>query len=80
MLKRTMSSKITKRTGNRITLELELDLSEYSMLDSEASIAKVLNDAGLLLSEASLLKFDTDGSPLEVGGKKYTSRGQEKKI
>ena len=74
-----MSSRIIKEQGNKITLQLEVELDPKSMLNSEEQIAKALNEAGLKFTEKALEQFDTDGSPIDVGGKVLRSKGQEKK-
>jgi len=74
-----MNSKLIKKAGNRITVELEIELDPTSMLNSEEQIAKALNEAGLLATGEALELFDTDGSPIEVKGKTLTSKGKEKK-
>ena len=50
------------------------------MLQTEEVIQEVLNEAGVLASKAALEQFDTDGSPIEIGGARWTSKGQEPKI
>lgn len=74
-----MSSKIIKRVGKKVTLQVEVELDEHSMLNSEEQILQALNAAGAELTKEALSRFDTDGSPIAVKGEKYTSRGQEKK-
>ena len=74
-----MSSKIIKEDGNKITLEIEVELDRDSMLKSEEQIAQALNEAGIKFTQKALEQFDTNGSPIEVGGKVLTSKGQEKK-
>jgi hypothetical protein len=49
------------------------------MLDSEETIQTALNEAGVLATTAALEQFDTDGSPLEIGSTRWTSKGQEPK-
>ena len=46
------------------------------MLQIEEIIQSSINTAGLMTTECALWEFDTDGSPIEVDGKKYTSKGQ----
>lgn len=75
-----MSSKIIKEEGKKITLEIEVELDPTSMLNSEEQIAKVLNEAGVKFTQKALEQFDTNGSPIEVGERVLTSKGQEKKI
>lgn len=74
-----MSSKIIKREGKKVTLQVEVELDDHSMLNSEEQILQALNAAGVELTKEALSRFDTDGSPISVSGEKYTSRGREKK-
>lgn len=74
-----MSSKLIKKDGNKITLQIEIELDPTSMLNSEEQIAKALNAAGMQATQNALRQFDTDGNPIAVGGEKLTSKGQEKK-
>ena len=73
-----MKAKIVKQSGTKLIVELEMDL-EGSMQEMEEHIQKVLNEGGKLASKAALEKFDTDGSPIQVKGATYTSKGREKK-
>lgn len=74
-----MNSKILKRTGNKLTLEVEVLLDPNSMLNSEEQIQLALNEAGMLATQTALSQFDTDGSAIEINGIKYTSKGSLKK-
>lgn len=74
-----MSSKLIKKDGKKITLQIEIELDPTSMLNSEEQIAKALNEAGMKASQEALEQFDTDGSPIDIGGATLTSKGQEKK-
>lgn len=74
-----MASKIIKKDGKKITLQIEIELDPKSMLNSEEQIAKALNEAGVKATQEALLNFDTNGQPISVGGEKLTSKGQEKK-
>jgi hypothetical protein len=73
-----MEAKIIKAKGGHISIQLDFELSG-SMLDSEESIQRVLNQAGSLATQYALSQFDTDGTPIDVEGKKYTSKGQQSK-
>ena len=75
-----MASKIIKKDGKKITLQIEIELDPKSMLNSEEQIAKALNDAGIKATKEALEQFDTNGDPIQVAGSKLTSKGQEKKI
>src|SRR5262249_49125923 len=46
---------------------------------SEETIQTALNEAGVLATTAALEQFDTDGSPLDIGSTRWTSKGQEPK-
>ena len=74
-----MSSKIIKREGSKLTLEVEVELDPSSMLNSEEQIARALNEAGIDLSQAALEQFDTNGEAIEVGGERLSSKGRQKK-
>ena len=50
-----------------------------SLLEQELAIQQCINAAGSLLTEQSLLSFDTDGQPIKVGDTSYYSKGLEKK-
>ena len=48
-------------------------------MEMEETIQKSLNDVGLQATLAALESFDTDGSPIEVGNHRMTSKGKQKK-
>lgn len=73
-----MSVELIKRVGNKITIEITVDL-EGSMLEMEDMIQKSVNELGLLETAEALKQFDTTGGVIEIGGLKMTSKGQEKK-
>jgi hypothetical protein len=76
---KAMSASIVARTGNSITVQIEIPLSPSSLLDSEESIQAALNEAGTLATGEALQKFDTNGEKLEQGGAKWTSKGKQPK-
>ena len=49
------------------------------MLDFEEVIQQRLNEAGVLATQEALGRFDADGSPIQVGNTKLTSKGKLKK-
>lgn len=51
-----------------------------SLLDTEAAIQVVLNEAGCLASREALRYFDTDGSPLRIGPEIWRTKGQQPKL
>lgn len=50
-----------------------------SLLEQELAIQSCINAAGCVLTEQSMLSFDTDGKPIKVGNTAYYSKGLEKK-
>jgi len=67
-----MNTSIIESNDKFITLQIKIPLSE-SYLETETRIQSVLNEAGTLGSGEALKYFDTDGSAIEVEGKKWTS-------
>jgi hypothetical protein len=61
--------------GDTITLEVKIKLSG-SMLESEESILEAINEVGCVATGEALTRFDTDGSPLSMGGTKWTTKGR----
>lgn len=73
-----MSVELIKRVGNKLTIEITIDL-EGSMLEMEELIQKSVNELGMIETTEALKQFDTQGEVIEIGGLKLTSKGQEKK-
>src|SRR4051812_10636952 len=73
-----MAATIVERQENSVTIQIRIPLTR-SMLDTEEAIQEALNEAGVLASGEALKQFDTDGSPLEFGASRWTSKGQEPK-
>ena len=46
-----------------------------SMMESEENLRAALNEAGNIATGKCLECFDTDGTPLQVGGERFTSKG-----
>ena len=74
-----MSIQTIEKRGSKVLLTLEIDLDNTSMLKSELSIEKALNEVGVAVGELALSNFDTDGRPIELSGQVLTSKGQQKK-
>ena len=72
-----MSARIVKQSGGKLTIEIDLDLNG-SMLSQEEAIQVALNEAGKLATRQALTTFDTDGAPIEIKGKRLTSKGVKK--
>jgi hypothetical protein len=62
------------KTDEYITVQIKIPLSK-SMLEGEDFIQDALNEAGTLATGELLKQFDTDGSMIEFGSVKMTSKG-----
>jgi len=69
-----MQALLISRTPNSVTIQIKIPLSN-SMLEGESLVQNALNEAGILATRELLKKFDTDGSPIEYGSIKMTSKG-----
>lgn len=70
-----MPASITAREPDFFTVEIKIPLSSASLLESEETIQRVLNEAGTLATGEALKQFDTDGSAIEMAGTSWTSKG-----
>ena len=61
---------ISGREGNRIRIEVTIDLSG-SMLEAEESILRGVNAVGDAATAEALQRFDADGDPIAKGGKTF---------
>ena len=73
-----MEATIINKGSKSVTIQVTIPLSD-EMLFTEESIQQGVNQAGLLATEYALSRFDTDGTPIEIDKKKYTSKGQQSK-
>jgi len=73
-----MSAAMVARTDAAFTIQLEIPYNS-SMLDFEEVIQQRLNQAGVLATAEALRQFDADGSPIQVGDTKLTTKGKLKK-
>lgn len=69
-----MSVSILERTDEYVVLAVKIPFSE-TMLETEAGIQTVLNAAGTMASGEALQQYDTEGEPLEIEGRQWTSKG-----
>ena len=63
---------------NVVTIQVKVDLNG-SFLEIEQSILDGCNKVGCIATEEALHQFDSDGSPIKVGGVKLTSRTKSNK-
>src|SRR4051794_16251961 len=73
-----MPAAIVARSESTFTIQVEI-LYGPSMLDAEEVLQQRLNEAGTLATAEVLQRFDADGSPIQVGDTKLTSKGKLKK-
>ena len=73
-----MSTPKVTRQGQRVKVEVSIELTD-SMLRTEEAIQQALNEAGTALTGEALQYFDTDGSPREVGGEIWRTKGRQPK-
>ena len=60
--------------NQQLTLQVTIDLSGRSLMTMEEQIQNAVNEVGCLATEDALKHFDTDGSPISIGGVKWTQR------
>lgn len=73
-----MSVTVISKEADELTLQVKISLTG-TMLENEEKILEALNNAGNLATHEALKRFDTDGSKIELGGVKFTSKGQTPK-
>ena len=73
-----MSVKIVSSHDDHLVLEVSIPF-ETTMLDGERHIEQALNEAGAVASGTLLKRLDTDGSAIQLGDTKLTSKGQIEK-
>ena len=72
---------VLQQHRNKLRISVELTFEPgTSMLEYEEQIQQALNEVGALASGKCLEQFDTDGSPILVGGIKLTSKGPAAKF
>ena len=72
-----MPAAIVDRTADAFTVQVEIHYNS-SMLESDEVIQQRLDEAGILATHEALGRFDADGSPIQVGDCKLTSKGRLK--
>lgn len=70
-----MPATLISRDEDGITVKIHVPLRR-SLLETEDAIQSALNEAGSLATHEALDHFDSDGSPILVGGIRYTSKGR----
>src|SRR3954463_5972747 len=70
-----MPAAIVARSESTFTVQIEIPY-DSSMLAAEETILQRLNEAGTLATGEVLQRFDADGSPIQVGDTRLTSKGK----
>lgn len=73
-----MVARVTKSNDTTVTIEVTIDLGG-TMLQAEEAICAALNEAGVAATEQALVRFDTDGEPIVIGGENWTAKAPEAK-
>ena len=71
-------AKIVSHEGNELTLQMTVKL-RGSLMNMEKTILDGCNEMGGLATAEALQKFDTDGSPIKLGGVKMAVRDKTNK-
>ena len=74
-----MAASLIHQGDQVVTIQIEVQLTD-SMLESEERIQDALNEGGNLATQKALEQFDADGSPIQIGSTRLTSKGQEPKV
>lgn len=74
-----MTVEVISRDNEKVTIQLEIDLSGQ-MLDVEEAIQEAANSVGSLATKEKLEQYDTDGSPIKIGSEKLTAKTKDNKI
>ena len=69
-----MTVSIVNQSDQFVTLQVIIPFTR-SMLDSENSIQDAVNEVGSIATQELLKMFDTDGSSLQFGPVKMTTKG-----
>ncbi|HFC91629.1 MAG TPA: hypothetical protein ENJ51_02315 [Leucothrix mucor] len=72
-------SEIIEQKANSLIMQVKIDLSGHSLMEIENRVLDACNEVGCLATEKALEKFDADGSPIQLGAQKSTSRDQSNK-
>ena len=74
----SMNAKIISTTEKTFTVQVTVSYNG-NMLNAEEELQACLNEAGALSTIELLEYFDTDGSPISIGGTHFTTKGKAEK-
>lgn len=67
---------LIQRENDEVTFQVTVRLGG-TMLEMEATILEAVNDFGRSATEEALQRFDTDGSPIQLGAIRWTARSRD---
>ena len=74
-----MKAELIAHDGEELTLQVKVKITG-SLFEAEQAILDACNEVGQLATLHAIKRFDTDGSPIQVGGVKFTSKGTTPKF
>ena len=74
-----MKVELIAHDGEELTLQVKVKITG-SLFEAEQAILDACNEVGQLATLHAIKRFDTDGSPIQVGGVKFTSKGTTPKF
>ena len=69
-----MKAELIAHDGEELTIQVKVKITG-SLFEAEHAILDACNEVGQLATLHALKRFDTDGSPIQVGGIKFTAKG-----
>lgn len=72
-------AKVIKASSKQVTLQVTIELNSDTFYETEEKILDGCNALGRKATELALQSYDADGRPIEVGGRKLTSRTRSNK-
>jgi hypothetical protein len=74
-----MKAELIAHDGEELTIQIKVKITG-SLFEAEHTILDACNEVGQLATLHVMNRFDTDGSPIQVGGVKFTSKGTTPKF
>jgi hypothetical protein len=68
-----MTAEIIKSDDDELTIQVKVKIAG-SLFEAENAILDACNEVGTLATSQAIKKFDTDGSPIQVAGVKFTAK------
>ncbi len=68
-----MTAEIITSDGDELTIQVKVKIAG-SLFEAEHAILDACNEVGTLATSQAIKKFDTDGSPIQVAGVKFTAK------